>query len=249
MTRPVFKVASAFACLGLFFSASATHANSIAPVDFEGLMLGAEIVGPVGSEVEDNFTFTDALGKVIAIAHLSSSVSCDARFQNDCSDTAVSGFSDVVYTYRHLVIPGADLAIDDPPFSAPDEIVDFNDVTEFRLQFPAHGFLDVAGFDFRQAVDAIGGTGIGVEQLSDGSLSWTVPKGSDWNTGEPITFFWQSTQRPTGPTGVYATTNQTLSGLANGPIPAVPEPATAVLMLAGLAVLEGRRRVRAKRAA
>ena len=126
--------------------------------------------------------------------------------------------------------------------------MDFDDVTEFRLQFPAHGFVGVAGFDFDQATTAIGRVDIGIEQLADGSLSWTVPTGSGWDTGEPITFFWQSSQRPTGPTGIYATTNQTLSGVAFGPIPAVPEPATAVLMLAGLAVLENRRRARAKRA-
>ena len=246
--RPI-KLDIAFACLGVMFS-SATHANSIVPSDLADLRLGAAIDGPLGTEVDNKFTFTDASNRVIAVAHLSSSVWCDARSElaNDCSDTAVSRFSDVVYTYQHVVTPGADL-VNDSDFPAPDEIVEFNDVTEFRLQFPAHGFLGVAGFDFDEATDAIGGVDIGIEQLSDGSLIWSVPQESRWNTPDPITFFWQSTQRPTGPTGVYATANPTMSGLARGPIPAavpaVPEPATALLMLAGLVVVGSRCRARA----
>lgn len=245
MNKRPYDVAVALACLGLLL-APAAHANTITPTDLTGLVIGDEIVGPAGPRVENHFTFTDTAGDKIGIAFLSSSVSCDSRFTNGCTAGAVSSFSDVVYTYQHEVTPGADVATN-PPFMAPDAIVAFDDVTEFRLQFPAHGFLGVAGFDFDQATTAIGGVGIGIEQLADGSLSWTVPAG--WGTGDPITFFWQSTQRPTGPTGLYATTNQTLSGVAFGPIPAVPEPATAVLMLAGLAVLENRRRARAKRAA
>ena len=230
--RPI-KLAIAFACLGVMFS-SATHANSIVPSDLADLRLGAAIDGPLGTEVDNKFTFTDASNRVIAVAHLSSSVWCDARSElaNDCSDTAVSRFSDVVYTYQHVVTPGADL-VNDSDFPAPDEIVEFNDVTEFRLQFPAHGFLGVAGFDFDEATDAIGGVGIGIEQLSDGSLMWSVPQESGWDT----------------PTGVYATANPTMSGLARGPIPAavpaVPEPATALLMLAGLVVVGSRCRARA----
>tara|TARA_R110002073_G_scaffold334758_1_gene524984 strand:+ start:588 stop:1136 length:549 start_codon:yes stop_codon:yes gene_type:complete len=176
---------------------------------------------------------------VIGIADLSSSVSCDARFAADCSATAVAGVSDVTYTYQHQIVPGVDHP-NDSPFSPPDSVVPLDGVTEFRLQFPAHGFLGVAGFDFGQAALAIGGTVISIEQLDDGSLVWKLPNDSGWDTGENITFFWQTTQRPSGPGGVYAVTNQALSGVGNGPIPEpVPilAPTTGLLMLAGLFAL------------
>ncbi|HNP26422.1 MAG TPA: hypothetical protein PKM20_06760, partial [Nitrosomonas sp.] len=233
----ILNVAAIFACL-IFSLSSAIHAAPVTAVDLATLPLGAKIVGPVGPEVETTMTFTNPADDVTGIADLSSSVSCDARFIADCSATAVAGFNDVVYTYQHQVIPGVDLP-NDPPFPAPGSVVALNGVTEFRLQFPAHGFLGVAGFDFGQAGTAIGSVNIGIEQLGDGSLVWTLPNGSGWDTGETITFFWQTTQRPSGPGGVYAATNQILSGTGNGPIPQplpIPAPATGLLLLAGLLV-------------
>ena len=108
MNKRPYNAAVALACLGMLLSPAA-HANTITPTDLTGLMLGDEIVGPVGPQVENHFTFADPSGRVIGIAHLSSSVSCDMRFMNGCTAGAVSSFSDVVYTYRHEVTPGADL--------------------------------------------------------------------------------------------------------------------------------------------
>ncbi len=212
MNKYIFNV-TAF-CVTLFFS---TVTNAIVATDLSTLSLGAKIVGPVGPDVETTLIFNDTGGNLVGIADLSSSVSCDARFV-DCSNTAVSGFSDVIYTYQHQIIPGEDLE-NDPPFPSPDRVVPFDDVTEFRLQFPAHGFNGVAGFDFDQVNTATGNTNIDIEQLADGSLVWTLPSGLGWDTNESITFFWQTTQRPSGPGGVYAATNQTLNGAGNGPIP------------------------------
>lgn len=239
----MFSAIATTACLALFIS-SVTYAAPIVATNLSALSLGAKIMGPVGPDVETTLTFTDSGGSVVGIADLSSSVSCDARFAFDCSDTDVASFSNVIYTYQHQIIPGVDLP-NDRPFPAPDSVVPFNGVTEFRLQFPAHGFLGVAGFDFDQVSTAIGGTSIRIEQLGDGSLVWTLPNGSGWDTGESITFFWQTTQRPSGPGGVYAATNQTLNGVGNGPIPepvAISEPTMGLLVLAGLFTLVGQRR-------
>ncbi len=227
------------AAITLYFAFLFSPIIQAAPIiatDLSTLSLGAKIVGPVGPEVETTITFTDPGGDVIGIADLISSVSCDARFAADCSAAAVTGFNDVVYTYQHQVIPGMDLP-NDPPFPAPDSVIPFNDVTEFRLQFPAHGFLGVAGFDFGQTNTAINSVDIIIERLGDGSLVWTLPKGSNWDTNERITFFWQTTQRPSGPGGVYATSNQTLNGVGNGPMPnsvLISTPTTGLLLLAGL---------------
>ena len=192
--------------------------GQITPTDFGSLNLGAKIVGPVGPEVETTIVFDDA-GASTGIADLKSSVACDDRFAADCSADAVNGFNDVVYTYAHTVIPGVDLP-NDPPFPAPDTVVPLDDATEFRLGFPAHGFNGVAGYDFAEATGAIGNADITIEESANGALAWRIPDGSGWDTNEPITFFWQTSQRPTGPGGVYAATNGILSGTGNGPLPA-----------------------------
>ncbi len=236
MNKYIFNVTAI--CVTLFFS---TVTNAIVATDLSALSLGAKIVGPVGPDVETTLTFNDTGGNLVGVADLSSSVSCDARFANNCSATEVSGFSDVIYTYQHQIIPGKDLP-NDLPFLTPDIVVPFNGVTEFRMQFPAHGFNGVAGFDFSQVNAAIGNTNIEIEQLADGSLVWILPSGSGWDTNESITFFWQTTQRPSGPGGVYAATNQTLSGAGNGPIPepvAISEPTIGLLLLMGLFALSG----------
>lgn len=214
----------------------------VTATDFGSLSLGAQIVGPVGPEVETTISFLDGGGSVVGIADLISSVSCDDRFA-DCSAAGVAGFNDVVYTYRHQVIPGVDLP-NDPPFGDPDSVVPFDGVTEFRLQFEAFGFLGVAGFDFAQATAAIGSTNIGIDFAADGSIVWTLPSGSGWDTGEPLTFFWQTTQRPSGPGGVYGASNGALTGTGRGPLPSpIPEPSTVVLIVLGGAGL-GLRRLR-----
>ena len=244
MNKCTFNAASIAVCLAFLFS-STTHAVPIAATDLSTLPLGAKIVGPVGPEVETTISFINPRGDMIGIADLISSVSCDARFTTDCTATAVTGFDDVVYTYQHQIIPGMDLK-NDPPFPTPNSVVQFNDVTEFRLQFPAHGFLGVAGFDFGQTNAAINGVDISITHLSDGSLVWTLPNGSNWDTNERITFFWQTTQRPSGPGGVYAASNKTLNGVGNGPIPesiAISAPATSLLVLAGLFAFGNRRRL------
>ena len=215
--------------------------GQITPTDLSGLSLGAKIVGPVGPEVETTIAFDDG-GTITGIADLASSVSCDDRFAADCSAAAVAGTDDVVYTYVHTVVPGVDFP-NDPPFPAPDVVVPLDDATEFRLSFPAHGFNGVAGYDFAEATAAVGATPFTILQLTDDALVWSVPDGSGWDTGEPITFFWQTSQRPVGPGGIYAATNGTLAGTGNGPLPApvIPEPATVVLVVIGLLLTKHRR--------
>ena len=137
-----------------------------------------------------------------------------------------------IYTYVHSVTPGVDFP-NDVPFPAPDTLVAFNDVQEFSLGFDAAGFNGVAGYSFSQADNALGSeASFDIEQLNNGSLVWTVAGGEGWDTTdannpETITFFWQTTQAPSGPGGTYTASNISNSGSGNGPLPvpvqAVPE--------------------------
>ena len=221
-----------FVPLALVLVVSAvTFAQPVAPVDLGSLSLGAKIVGPVGPEVDATITFDDN-GTITGIADLIGSVSCDDRFVTGCAESDVQGFSDVVYTYVHQVIPGVDLP-NDPPFPAPDVVIPFDDVTEFRLGFTAHGFNGVAGFDFGEATAAVGSPAVvTIDQTAGGELVWSLPDGSGWDTGETLTFFWQTDRRPVGPGGVYIASDGGITGSGAGPLPdPVPEPSGWVLAL------------------
>ena len=211
------------------WAAGTAEAADVTPVDLDVIALGAKIVGPVGPEVQTTFVNENGQG----IGDLESSVSCPDGFA-DC--TPATNPAGTVYTYVHTVIPGVDLA-NDPPFPAPGEVIDFNDVTGFKLTFAAAGFNGVAGYRFADADAALGDQStVAIEHLPDGSLSWSVSN-DEWDTGEAITFFWQTTQSPSGPGGQYQISDGAVTGLGAGPLPIpVPEPGTIGVFIA-LAVL------------
>lgn len=220
--------------LGILSAAAAqSTAVPIAPVNLDELDLGAKIVGPVGPEVESSFV--DASGD--AIADLKSNVSCPAGFVSCIPPGNPAG---TVYTYIHEVTPGVDFP-NDPPFPEPDNVVPFAGADSFGLNFAAAGFAGVAGYSFSQAADVLAtGSIISVEQLTDNRLLWSLSADADWDTGDTLTLFWQTTQAPSGPGGQYVIgTAQT--GSAAGPLPTplatVPEPpSVALLAFAVLAV-------------
>lgn len=221
----------------LILDAGHVGAVSLTATNLDSLTLGARIVGPVGPEV--NTSLVNATGD--SLGDLESSVSCPAGFAACVPPTNPPG---TIYTYVHDVTPGVD-STNNAPFLPQPPVVPFNDVTEFSLGFDAAGFNGVAGFSFSGAADA-GGT-FGIELLSDGSLVWTA-NGTYWGTGEKIAFFWQTTQPPSGPGGVYEASNGITSGTGAGPLPTpvtapIPEPATFGLMLLGIIALLIERRV------
>jgi hypothetical protein len=200
------------------------HAGAvpIAATDLDTLILGAKIVGPVGPEV--NTSLVDANGN--SLGDLSGSVSCPAGFGTCQPPSNPSG---TIYTYVHEVTPGVDFP-NDAPFPQPPVVMPFEDVTDFSLGFDAAGFIGVAGFSFSDAEAALGmGGAFNIELLSNGSLQWTA-NGAGWGTGERNTFFWQTTQPPSGPGGVYTASNGMDSGTGAGPLPtAVPDQRLLVL--------------------
>ncbi len=187
-------------------------AITITATDLDGLDLGATIVGPVGPTVDT--TLTNSAGE--GIGDLINSVSCPAGFTTCTPPTNPIG---TIYTYRHRVTPGVDFP-NDPPFPSPGNILPLSNVREFRLNFAAAGFNGVAGYSFANADQVLNdGVEITTEQLDDGSLTWRLPENSGWDTNEEITFFWQTTQPPSGPGGSYGLANKSQSGTAQGPLP------------------------------
>lgn len=190
------------------FSAPA-FADSINSVDFGELDVGAKIVGPVGPDVEVSLINADGH----SVGDLRSSVNCPSGFTKCMPSDNPSG---TIYTYSHTVIPGLDKP-NDQPFPQPSTVLALDDLTRFELGFEAAGFNGVAGYDFGEADTA--GVSFTIEQTESGELVWMADS-EDWDTGEPITFFWQTTQQPVGPNGIYSISNSTSHGAGKGPVPA-----------------------------
>ena len=205
------------------------HALMIAPTDLNTLALGARIVGPVGPTVDASFlnAANDSLGDIRG------GVACPAGFAVCAPPANPAG---TLYTYVYEIAPGVDAFANDPPFPQPPLANPaFDQVVRFQLDL-APGSNGVAGFDFAQAGNALGnGADFQIELLNN-VLTWTVSGGnSDWNSGEIITFFWQTTQPPTGPGNVYAISNASDAGHAVGPSPApLPVVSPGSLSLLGL---------------
>lgn len=225
------RVLGFVAIIGL--STAQVGAVPVTATDFDGLTLGAKIVGPVGSEVE--VTLINTVNSGEGVGDLSSSVSCPDGF---ASCTPPSNPSGTIYTYVHTVTPGVDFP-NDAPFPEPGTIVPFDNVSQFELGFAAEGFNGVAGYSFSEANTTLGGSDqFAIEHQADGSLSWSLSSGG-WDTGESITFFWQTTQPPSGPGGVYSINDGSVSGSGPGPLPTavVPEPISASLLGIGIGLI------------
>ena len=187
------------------------RAAEIEPTDLDSLRLGGTIVGPVGPEVDTTFVNTSGNG----VGALSSSVSCPREIDDCIPPENPAG---TVYTYIHEVTPGVEFP-NDAPFPAPATFRPFERVETFRLNFPAAGFNGVAGYSFSQADDATGEEMILVETAPDGGLVWTIPAEVEWEPEETITFFWQTTQAPSGPNGSYGLMGDGRMSGAVGPLP------------------------------
>lgn len=222
------------------FFAVPCNVSAIPSMNIDMLEIGTKIVGPVGPEVEVSLINEngDSLGD------LSSSVSCPAGM-DECIPSNNPGGT--IYTYRHTVVPGLDNA-NDAPFPKPENVISFENVKQFKLGFEAIGFNGVAGYSYADAQNAK--LSFEVHQSSTGELVWTTSSGA-WDTGEAITFFWQSTQAPSGPGGKYSASNANDSATGRGPLPRaiksalvtqVPAPVTFGMLVAAILWLFARDR-------
>jgi hypothetical protein len=213
-------------------------------VDFNALTLGAFVVGPVGTEVDSSFV----TGGGDSAGNFSAGAACPDGFAT-CVPPSVPAGS--IYTYVIDVVPGAETIPNDAPFPEPATIVDPGVVSSFSLGFAPAGFNGVAGYDFTQAANE--GLAFSIEEDdTTGYLTWTSIA-DDWTAGDAMTFFFQTTQGPSGPGGQYVLTGDLASGTAAGPLPApipvppapVPVTGSALFLLTALAASLGLSRRRA----
>jgi len=218
------------------------HGLLISPTDLNTYTLGPSIIGPVGPTVEASFVnnSNESLGDI------RSGVACPEGFVTCVPTNNPAG---TIYTYVYEIAPGVNAFSNDAPFPQPPLASPaFDEATVFQLDF-APGSNGIAGFDFTQADSSLGANANFQIELLNDILTWTVSGGdSDWNTGEIITFFWQTTQPPTGPGKVYEISNVSDTGGAIGPNPAaVPSPGSLPLLalaLPSLAWIRHRRKPR-----
>ena len=181
--------------------------------DFADLAVNPKIVGPQGPEVEA--ALSNAEGN---FADMRSYVTCEA--QGDACDPATAP-EGTVYTYVHVVIPGED----NDASSGSGEANDSSDVeraTMFRMTRPATGFTGTAGYSKAEAMAAVGAKADVVITCDEGALVWTVnggDGGDQWEQGEPLTFWWQSTVPPAGPANAYSVEANYTQASGDGPYP------------------------------
>ena len=189
-------------------------ADAIEAGDFADLELGAKIVGPQGSEVK--VSLENDAG---AFADMTSYVACPAGMEECDPATAPEG---TIYTYVHTVYPGED---NDPATGSGDgaDSSDIELAEMFRMTGPAHGFTGNAGFSRLEANAAVGDKVMVTVTCRDGALAWTIDAGEggdQWEQGEPLTFYWQSTLPPAGPAERYEVTANYSTASGQGPYPA-----------------------------
>ncbi|NNC71891.1 MAG: hypothetical protein HKN78_03340 [Sphingomonadaceae bacterium] len=183
----------------------------ITPTDFASLTLGGTVQGPLGPEVEASFVTEDG----VALGDIASRVQCPEGVDPCDPETAEDG---TIYTYIYEVRPGFD-GPNDEPFPNPERVVPVESGQSFALNFPAHGFTGVAGYSVLDAQEILA-DGFNASISCEGDrLTWTLPAQSGWSTGETITFFWQSTQPPTGPDGEYRFVGDDMESTGMGPMP------------------------------
>ena len=184
--------------------------RTLVAADFGEMELGARIEGPVGPEVEASIVVGGR-----SIGDIVSYVACPDEYDECDPEDLPEG---TVFTYVHTITPGVDKP-NDPPFNRPVGLDEVEAATVFSTVRQANGFNGSIGYDREQALAALGEGG--QIQVSDdnGTLQWRVVGGDGWQTGEPITFFWQSTLPPDGAAEAYSLRADEKIAMASGPFP------------------------------
>lgn len=195
---------------------SSTDDYGIEAKDFDNLRLGALIEGPMGTEILGSFAMADEeSGTDVSIGDMKAYVACPEDME---SCTPASLPKDTIYTYVYRITPGVDEPNGDK-LPRPDKVVPIEQVDSFRIAVPATGYAGNAGYSLIEARAALGSQGSFRMLCDEGMLSWEVASGQQWQTGEPITFYWQSTTAPLGPIDAFIIEGSDMQGVAPGPSP------------------------------
>ncbi|WP_164114469.1 hypothetical protein [Sphingorhabdus sp. Alg239-R122] len=184
--------------------------DGVEALDFDMLALGAKIVRPLGPEVDSSFntdlaSISDLIGYV---ACTEGTETCDPKAAGD----------DMVYTYVYTVTPGVDPHNDDkfPKSEAVDPVAK---ATAFKMMLPAVGFTGEAGYSKGQAIEALGEDGAFDIRCTADGLTYEIASGTEWSTGETMTFFWKSTKPPKGPMDAFILEADGKTAIGAGPSP------------------------------
>jgi hypothetical protein len=199
------KLIATFGLVVSLLFAGQALATPIAATDLDGWVVGASVAGPLG----DVFQVPEDFQPPETNGSIVNEV-----FFNESTN---------LYTYTHQVTPSLD-----------------NNIS-FNSGAPIAGFAGTAGWSFSQAAAAGGGM-LGLPPNLDftiqnfaGTLVWSV-FGIDvnWDTAEPITFFFTSNLAPGG-IGTYNLTSSSV-GTARSftPTTPIPEPGSIALLGSGL---------------
>lgn len=189
--------------------------RALAAADLDLSTLGAKIVGPQGSEVETVLSAGNReLGKMVSF------VACPEGVE-ECNPAEMP--ADTIYTYVHRITLAETSDAETPPREGPE--VTENPPTLFRTTEQAHGFNRAVGYSNSQALMALGNEDAISITSDDGRLIWRVVEGDGWNPGATLTFWWQSSLPPAGPTDAYLLEVDGNQAEAQGPFPAEENPA------------------------
>lgn len=172
-------------------------AASIKAGDFTELQLGAKVIGAEGPQVES--AFSNAEGN---FADVRSYVACP-KGVDPCDPNEVP--AGTLYTYVYVVTPGEDNDPDRGSGEGPDNSR-VERANSFLMTQPAYGFTGAAGYAKPEAKAAMGARGDVVITCDEGKIVWTLDSGDggdQWENGEPVTFYWQSTVPPAGAAQAY----------------------------------------------
>lgn len=183
--------------------AEPTGPRTLIAAGFDEQQLGPKIEGPQGPQVLSDVSFEGQ-----PVAEMVSYVACPAADGDAVAkESCIPGeqAEGAIFTYVHRVtVTGDDTQMH--PFT-------------FRTTRAATGFANVIGYDRDQAAATLGeGYSIGV-QTENGALIWRIEAGDGWTKGEELTFFWQSTSPPEGPSEAFELESPTGGAPLTGPFP------------------------------
>lgn len=197
-------------------TATVAAPRTLISANYDAAMLGARIEGPQGPEVEAALIADGReIGRIVSF------VACPAGTAT-CDPTAMPG--DTVYTYVHQITLAAQEADGAAAGGAGEDAITESYATLFRTTRRATGFNGSIGYSREQAETALGDAeAIGVTS-DQGQLIWRVTSGEGWQPGETITFWWQSTLPPEGPSEAWRFETSGMTARATAPFPPAEMP-------------------------
>ena len=188
--------------------------RALVAADLDLATLGAKIVGPQGPEVKTVLSAGNReLGRMVSY------VACPEGTEECVPGKMPAG---TIYTYVHQVTLADEDVASEQPTDGP-EVVE-TPPTLFRTTEKAHGFEGALGYVKAEAEAALGSAEAISTTLDNGSLIWRVTEGQGWKPGSTITFWWQSTKPPAGPSDNYLLEVDGNQSVARGPFPAEDKP-------------------------